>query len=148
MRFALVVSSYHEFITSRLEAGARAEFDPAWAVTLVLASAGYPASSSKGDVITGLDEAATLPDVQVFHAGTKLDPAGRLWLLDRAARCLLLLTPSFHLQASVPLRCASWSWPRSSPSWPAQRSSSPTRWAGSSETRCGPASRCATARRS
>lgn len=32
-----------------------------------------------------------------------LDPAGRLWLLDRAARCLRLLTPGFHLQASVPL---------------------------------------------
>ena len=26
-----------------------------WAVTLVLASAGYPASASKGDVIAGLD---------------------------------------------------------------------------------------------
>ena len=32
-----------------------------------------------------------------------LDPAGRLWLLDRPARCLRLLTPGFHLQASVPL---------------------------------------------
>ena len=36
-------------------AGAEAEFADDWAVTVVLASAGYPASSSKGDVITGLE---------------------------------------------------------------------------------------------
>src|SRR4029079_14979743 len=41
-------------------AGAAAEFADDWAVTLVLASAGYPASSSKGEVIHGLDEAGTL----------------------------------------------------------------------------------------
>jgi phosphoribosylamine---glycine ligase len=49
-------------------AGASAEFSDQWAVTLVLASAGYPASSSKGDVITGLDAAAEL--AEVTHAGT------------------------------------------------------------------------------
>jgi len=49
-------------------AGARAEFDSDWAVTLVLASAGYPQSSSKGDVISGVEEAAEL--AEVTHAGT------------------------------------------------------------------------------
>jgi phosphoribosylamine--glycine ligase len=49
-------------------AGMRAEFDSNWAVTLVLASAGYPESASKGDVIGGLDEAAGL--AEVTHAGT------------------------------------------------------------------------------
>ncbi len=39
-------------------AGDRAEFADDWAVTVVLASAGYPESSSKGDVIHGLEEAA------------------------------------------------------------------------------------------
>jgi phosphoribosylamine--glycine ligase len=48
--------------------GARAEFDEDWAVTLVLASAGYPGSSSTGDVIRGLAEAAEL--AEVTHAGT------------------------------------------------------------------------------
>jgi phosphoribosylamine--glycine ligase len=49
-------------------AGAAASFDEDWAVTVVLASAGYPQSSSKGDVITGLDEAAAVGEV--LHAGT------------------------------------------------------------------------------
>jgi phosphoribosylamine--glycine ligase len=49
-------------------AGVRAEFGEEWAVTLVLASAGYPASSSKGDPIEGLAEAAEL--AEVTHAGT------------------------------------------------------------------------------
>ena len=39
-------------------------------VGVVLASRGYPASSSKGDVITGLELAAALPGVEVFHSGT------------------------------------------------------------------------------
>ncbi len=49
-------------------AGVEAEFDSDWAVTLVLASAGYPESSSKGDVIRGLEAAADL--AEVTHAGT------------------------------------------------------------------------------
>jgi phosphoribosylamine--glycine ligase len=49
-------------------AGAAAEFGSDWAVTLVLASAGYPESSSKGDVIHGLDAAAEL--AEITHAGT------------------------------------------------------------------------------
>jgi phosphoribosylamine--glycine ligase len=52
------------------------EFDEAWAVTLVLASAGYPASSSSGDVITGLD--AVPPGVEVTHAGTARREDGAL----------------------------------------------------------------------
>jgi phosphoribosylamine--glycine ligase len=49
-------------------AGAEAEFGENWAVTLVLASAGYPESSSKGDAIGGLKAAAEL--AEVTHAGT------------------------------------------------------------------------------
>ena len=41
-----------------------------WAVTLVLASAGYPASSSNGDAIHGLDEVSA--EIEVTHAGTRL----------------------------------------------------------------------------
>jgi phosphoribosylamine--glycine ligase len=50
--------------------GASADFGDGWAVTVVLASAGYPASSSKGDVISGLEDAAAIEGVEVTHAGT------------------------------------------------------------------------------
>jgi phosphoribosylamine--glycine ligase len=51
-------------------AGANADFGDDWAVTVVLASAGYPASSSKGDVIRGLSDAAAVDGVELTHAGT------------------------------------------------------------------------------
>jgi phosphoribosylamine--glycine ligase len=49
------------------------QWAPATAVTVVLASAGYPASSSSGDVISGLDEAAG-EGVFITHAGTSTRP--------------------------------------------------------------------------
>ena len=50
------------------------EFDwkKLWAVTVVLASRGYPESSSKGDVIQGLRAIDSL-DTEVLHAGTALE---------------------------------------------------------------------------
>jgi len=47
-------------------------------VTVVLASEGYPSSPRTGDVIEGLDAAAAVPGVNVFHAGTARDADGRL----------------------------------------------------------------------
>jgi phosphoribosylamine--glycine ligase len=49
-------------------AGAELEWDPRAAVCVVLASRGYPAGSSSGDVIDGLDDMPR--GVDVFHAGT------------------------------------------------------------------------------
>ena len=46
-------------------------FDDRAAVGVVLAAGGYPGSYNKGDVISGLDDAAQL-DGKVFHAGTAL----------------------------------------------------------------------------
>ncbi|WP_354700007.1 Phosphoribosylamine--glycine ligase [Paraconexibacter sp. AEG42_29] len=57
--------------------GAELEWTDAWAVTLVLAGAGYPERSASGDVIGGLD-AAALAAVQVTHAGTALAPSGEV----------------------------------------------------------------------
>jgi phosphoribosylamine--glycine ligase len=56
--------------------GATLAFAPDWAVTVVLASRGYPASSSRGDVISGLD--AVPAGVEVTHAGTARDDAGNV----------------------------------------------------------------------
>jgi phosphoribosylamine--glycine ligase len=47
------------------------------ALGIVLAAHGYPASPRSGDAIAGLD-VPTAPDVKVFHAGTRLDDAGRV----------------------------------------------------------------------
>ncbi len=41
------------------------------ALTVVMASGGYPGSYEKGNVISGLEEAASLPGITVFHAGTE-----------------------------------------------------------------------------
>jgi phosphoribosylamine--glycine ligase len=49
-------------------AGATLEWDARTAVTLVLASRGYPVSSSSGDVISGLDRVPG--EVEITHAGT------------------------------------------------------------------------------
>jgi len=47
------------------------EWDPRPSVCVVMAAGGYPESYQKGKVITGLDQAAAMDDVVVFHAGTK-----------------------------------------------------------------------------
>jgi phosphoribosylamine---glycine ligase len=51
--------------------GVELEWDDRAAVTVVLASAGYPESSRSGDVISGLD--AVPEGVEVLHAGTAED---------------------------------------------------------------------------
>jgi phosphoribosylamine--glycine ligase len=61
---AVVEDRLGEFPESSLE------WDPRPAVCVVMASQGYPGSYPKGRVITGLAEAAKLPDVKVFHSGT------------------------------------------------------------------------------
>jgi phosphoribosylamine--glycine ligase len=49
------------------------EWDPRAAVTVVLASGGYPGKYESGKSISGLEEAAKIEGVQIFHAGTKRD---------------------------------------------------------------------------
>lgn len=54
--------------------GTLAEHELRWkderCVSVIMASEGYPLSSSRGDIITGLDLDGGLPGVEVFHAGT------------------------------------------------------------------------------
>jgi phosphoribosylamine---glycine ligase len=56
----------------RLDEIAPPEWDPRPAVCVVMASEGYPGNYERGQPIRGLDEAAKVPDVKVFHAGTKV----------------------------------------------------------------------------
>jgi phosphoribosylamine---glycine ligase len=57
-------------VDGRLEEVAPPEWDPRPAVCVVMAAEGYPGKYERGQPIRGLDEAAKLPDVKVFHAGT------------------------------------------------------------------------------
>ena len=47
-------------------------FNEGWSICCILASAGYPASSHNGDLISGLENCAA----RVFHCGTRLTPEG------------------------------------------------------------------------
>ncbi len=47
------------------------EWEPGYAVTVVIAAPGYPESPRVGDAIGGLEEAAQVAGVEVFHAGTR-----------------------------------------------------------------------------
>ncbi len=50
--------------------GVQPEWRPGCAVSVVLASEGYPGKYEKGKVILGIEEAEAMEDVIVFHAGT------------------------------------------------------------------------------
>ena len=55
------------------EMASKLEWDPRPAVCVVLTSKGYPGHYEKGYPIEGLRQAGRLPDVKVFHAGTRLE---------------------------------------------------------------------------
>ncbi len=59
--------------------GVLANFDLRWsddaALTVVMAANGYPGTPQKGTEIKGLDQARAVPNVEIFHAGTRRDGA-------------------------------------------------------------------------
>lgn len=65
----LLLAATNETLESFSEA--KLDWDPRPALCVVLASKGYPGSYQRGRTISGLDAAAQLPDVKVFHAGTR-----------------------------------------------------------------------------
>jgi phosphoribosylamine--glycine ligase len=68
-------SSLLELLDAAVDRRLEAVEPPRWrdgaSVTVVMASEGYPGTVSRGHEIRGLDAAAELPDVQVFHAATR-----------------------------------------------------------------------------
>jgi len=75
------VKLLHATASGRLhEAQDELEADPRapHSCCIVLAARGYPAAPVHGDEITGVDLAAAMPNVTVFHAGTATDKLGRL----------------------------------------------------------------------
>jgi phosphoribosylamine--glycine ligase len=61
--------------------GVLKSFDLRWypdaALTVVMAAKGYPGNYARGSVIDGLDAAAEIEGVEIFHAGTR-EEAGRI----------------------------------------------------------------------
>lgn len=68
---------------------AEAEWDERKTVGIVLASKGYPETSSNGDVISGLDTEMT--DAKVFHAGTKANENGDIVTAGGRVLCVTAL---------------------------------------------------------
>lgn len=67
-----------------------------WAVSVVLASKGYPGHYEKGKPISGIADANAMEGVFVYHAGTTLDDEGNV--LTNAGRVLdvTAIAPSFE----------------------------------------------------
>jgi phosphoribosylamine--glycine ligase len=61
-----------EATIDRKLAGQKIQWEERPSVCVVMASGGYPGSYEKGKAISGLREAAKVPDAFVFHAGTAL----------------------------------------------------------------------------
>jgi len=57
------------------------QWDTRPAACVVLAAKGYPGPAPKGSRITGIDKASKIPDVEIFHAGTKKNLKGD-WLAN------------------------------------------------------------------
>lgn len=71
-----------------------------YAVGVVMASRGYPETSTKGCVITGIDEVTKLPNHLVFHSGTARSPSGDI--VTNGGRVLMPVS----LASSLPLAVA------------------------------------------
>ena len=67
-----------------------------WAVSVVLASKGYPLSYQKGFPIEGIAEAKAMPGVTVYHAGTALGDDGVLRTAGGRVLNVTALGPTFE----------------------------------------------------
>ena len=66
------------------------------AVSVVLASAGYPGSYEKGKEITGIDDAQQLEGVSVYHAGTAQTEDGKIVTAGGRVLNVTALAPTFE----------------------------------------------------
>lgn len=83
-----LASLLHGAATGTLDAVGLPSWHDGTAVTVVMASAGYPASSRSGDVILGVGAANAIEGVDVIHSGTGLDGDGGGRLVTAGGRVL------------------------------------------------------------
>jgi phosphoribosylamine--glycine ligase len=98
-------------VDGRLDELSSLQWDPRPAVCVVMASEGYPGSYEKGKAIRGLEEAAKLPDVKVFHAGTAMKDNAVVTSGGRVLGVTALgnSISSAKLQAYTAVKCIRWS---------------------------------------
>ncbi len=75
---------------------AMVSWDDDWAVSVVLTSAGYPGAYEKGKVITGIEKAAEMEGVTVYHAGTKLGENGEVLTNGGRVLDVTAVAPTFE----------------------------------------------------
>jgi phosphoribosylamine---glycine ligase len=98
-------------VDGRLEELDGLQWDPRPAVCVVMASEGYPGDYQKDHPIRGLEQAAELPDVKVFHAGTREDN-GRIVTAGGRVLGVTAVGDSIaqaKLQAYTAVKCIRWS---------------------------------------
>ena len=97
-------------IDGRLDELQPPEWDPRPSVTVVMASEGYPGDYEKGRPIRGLEEAAAVPNVKVFHSGTQLvdgqvvTAGGRVLAVTALGNTIA----AAKLQAYTAVKCIRW----------------------------------------
>jgi len=98
-------------VDGRLDELEPLRWDPRSAVCVVMASEGYPGSYERGFPIRGLDEAAKIPNVKVFHSGTatvdgrSVTNGGRVLGVTALAASI----QAAKLQAYTAVKCIRWS---------------------------------------
>jgi phosphoribosylamine--glycine ligase len=97
-------------VDGRLDEVGQLEWDPRPAICVVMASEGYPGDYQKGRVIRGLEEAAAIPDVKVFHAGTAMQDGQVVTSGGRVLGVTALgnTISAAKLQAYTAVRCIRW----------------------------------------
>ena len=72
------------------------QWEDDWAVSVVLASAGYPGHYEKGKKIVGIENANALEGVTVYHAGTKLAENGDILTNGGRVLDVTAVAPTFE----------------------------------------------------
>ena len=97
-------------VDGRLDEIGPLQWDPRPAVCVVMASEGYPGDYEKGKPIRGLEEAARIPDVKVFHAGTTTADGQIVTAAGRVLGVTALgsTVSAAKLQAYTAIKCIRW----------------------------------------
>lgn len=98
-------------VEGRLDEIGPLEWDERPACSVVMASQGYPGDYKKGYIIRGLEDAAKLPNVKVFHSGTALNSAAQV--VSSGGRCLTVTAlgdslAEAKLHAYEAVKCIRW----------------------------------------